>query len=113
MGAHDEAIGDLRARLLNSKFKNCPVSVDERSDGQLTITIGAHSHYIEFGNDPGGGVIYPRRAKALRFKAKDGSIVFAKYVLAARPQHLFGEIIRQWCEKWGFEQLSAIKRIME
>jgi len=38
--------------------------------------------------DQGRGPIRPVNAKALRFRAKDGNIVFSKYAKAAPAQHL-------------------------
>jgi hypothetical protein len=43
-----------------------------------------YSNFLEFGNDPGGGRIYPVHAKALHFFA-GGQEIFAKSVSAIDP----------------------------
>ena len=44
----------------------------------------SYAEYLEFGNNAGGPYIYPRNAKALRFKI-NGEIVFAKRVRSHGP----------------------------
>lgn len=43
-----------------------------------------YAYYLEYGNDPGGGFIFPKNAKALRFKI-NGETIFAKKVKAHGP----------------------------
>lgn len=64
--------------------------------GALMRTVIAdtgYASYIENGNDPGGGRIYPRRAKALRFVI-DGKVIFRKSVRAAKPRPFMAEARR-------------------
>jgi hypothetical protein len=46
----------------------------------------SYAGYLEYGNDPGGGRIYPINAKALHFFV-NGEEVFAKSVRAHGPYH--------------------------
>lgn len=48
----------------------------------------SYGGYIEFGNDPGTGRIYPVKAKALRFVI-DGQVFFRKSVKASKPRLVF------------------------
>jgi hypothetical protein len=47
-----------------------------------------YGNYVNYGNDPGGGKIYPTKAKALRFEI-DGQVFFRKWVRAAAPRPFF------------------------
>jgi hypothetical protein len=44
-----------------------------------------YAGYVERGNDPGGGRIYAKHAKALRFVI-NGQVLFRKWVRAAKPR---------------------------
>lgn len=60
--------------------------------GDLARTVLAdkdYAFYVEMGNDPGGGYIYPR-GKALRFQASGGNVVFTKRVRAHGPLPFMG-----------------------
>lgn len=46
-----------------------------------------YSNFLEFGNDPGGGMIYPTKAKALHFVI-NGEDIFVKSVKAIDPSKL-------------------------
>lgn len=51
--------------------------------------IKANKHYagwVEYGNDPGGGIIKPKYAKYLRFPGPNGEMLFRKSVKAAKPR---------------------------
>ncbi len=59
------------------------------TQGQVTSKVyndkgTEYSNFMEFGNDPGGGRIYPIHAKALHFFA-GGQEIFAKSVAAIDP----------------------------
>lgn len=82
----------------NTLFKNqtgkLRKSIHFTRDGDFARTVIAdatnekglnYAYYVENGNDPGGGRIYPKKAKALRFVI-DGKVIFAKSVKAAKPR---------------------------
>lgn len=56
--------------------------------GSYTRTVLAdkdYAYYVEYGNAQSGPIIYPKRAKALRFVA-NGKTIFAKWVRASKPR---------------------------
>lgn len=65
------------------------LTIHQASSGRYQQTVWSTkpwSHWLEYGNDPGGGWIYPRVKKVLRFYSrKAGGFVFAKRVRAHEP----------------------------
>lgn len=56
------------------------------ADHVQTIATAKHAWWVQNGNTPeGGGNIYPKRAKALRFVI-NGTTIFAKWVRPAAPR---------------------------
>jgi hypothetical protein len=55
----------------------------------------SHAGFVEFGNDPGGGYIYPKKGKLLAFENHKGEIVFAKRVRAALPTNIVSRSVRE------------------
>jgi hypothetical protein len=70
----------IHFHLLNNKE-------GEVSSHSETANGVEYSNFLEYGNDPGGGVIYPVQAKTLHFFA-NGKEIFAKSVKAISPEKL-------------------------
>lgn len=56
---------------------------------RTVIADTSYAGYVEFGNGPPGGKIYPKRAKALRFVI-DGKVLFRKWVRTSKPRPFMG-----------------------
>lgn len=55
-----------------------------------------HAGFVEHGNDPGGGYIYPKKQGGLlAFENHKGEIVFARRVRAAQPTNLIERSVRE------------------
>lgn len=60
--------------------------------------IAAEKYYaawVHDGNDPGGGWIYPKRAKFLRFVEPGGGFVFARRVRASKPNPFLRDALEE------------------
>lgn len=76
-----EQIGDPKG---NEYFRSFQVKLG-RDSTIVFYNEAEHAVWLELGNDPGGGFIYPKKAQFLRFEANDGTIVYARRVRAFEP----------------------------
>jgi hypothetical protein len=80
------------------------ITVEDSDSGDvLARTITAPQEYSSF-QDTGTGIwigegrIYPVNAKALRFTAKDGSVVIVKSVAGTPPTHWWSAKLERWSD---------------
>lgn len=75
------------------------IEVEEHdSDTSITRVIRAPAEYASWQDEGVEGPILPVRAKALRFVAKDGSVVFVKSTRGVPATHWWSEKIARWGE---------------
>jgi hypothetical protein len=89
--ASELAIKEARATKLfkhGAKFDEQIQYHSINSTSGEVVSGAPYSGWLEFGNDPGGGYIYPKTANKLRFFA-NGNIVFANRVRAHKPFPFF------------------------
>ncbi|RLI10267.1 hypothetical protein DRO33_05750 [Candidatus Bathyarchaeota archaeon] len=112
---HIALLEELQDRIYEKARKNVPVrtgllrsSIEKGGLGNyLYVSMGNarayYAPYVEYGTGP--HMIYPRRARALRFEVR-GKVVFAKYVRhpGTRPQY----VMRRSAE----EALKECRRIL-
>lgn len=68
----------------NEYFRSFQVELG-RDHSIIFYNEAEHAKWIELGNDPGGGFIYPKKAQFLRFEGNNGEIVYARRVRAFEP----------------------------
>ena len=114
-GLHIVLIEELQDRIYEAARRNVPVrtgvlrsSIEKGGVGDfLYVSMGNprayYAPYVEYGTRP--HMIYPRRARALRFEVK-GKTVFARYVRhpGTRPRY----VMRRSAE----ETLKEFRRIL-
>lgn len=83
-GAFTDRTGNLRSNIV-PKFEPYKGSV---------IANTPYAYYVENGNDPGGGRIYPKTSRYLRFEI-NGQLFFAKSVKAAVARPFMGPALER------------------